>query len=493
MGQRPDAPPIAVTAIDRNAVRIVAHEVCAARFGIHIGQTLADARALLPELEHHIRAPEAETALLHSLAAWCGRYTPLVALDSTDDTGLLLDVTGCTHLFGGEQASLSDLETRLAAQGFTVRICMADTAGAAWAMARFGTARHIASGAQARAIAPLPLHGLRVTANLVEGLSRVGLKTIGCIMDLPRAPLTARFGKQLLFRLDQALGMQDEAISPLCPVPELASEQRFAEPITSEDHIRHAIALMAANLTPLLQRRGLGTLVCQLQLYRVDGEVFSLEVNAANPLRDPARITGLFADRILRLHTDLDAGFGFDIARLNVLEAAPLAATQNDLTGQTRNDDLYNALVDRLGARLGIDRVLRFTFTDSHIPEHRFALHPVAGPRRHKLETPDLPLPSRIPTRPLILLERPEPVDAIAQVPDNPPSRFRWRKVTYEVIRAEGPERIACEWWRDGRAAKTRDYFRIEDTTGHRFWLFRHGLYGRETARPGWYMHGLFA
>ena len=478
--------------MEKNAVRVVAHEAYAVRFGIFNGQSLSDARALVPGLEHHTRDRDEEHKLLGSLAAWCERYTPLVALDGND--GLFMDVTGCTHLFDGEARFIADIETRLAAQGFNVRICLADTAGAAWAMARHGTGRIIACGQHTQAISALSLAGLRLDAALVTGLGRVGFKTIGCIAGLPRAPLTTRFGKHLLDRLDQASGHLDEVISPLMPVPELASEKRFAEPVVHEDDVRRCIDVLASNIIVLLERRNLGIRTCEVKLFRVDGNVQSLTVHAANPLRDPDRIAALFHERLASLHTDLNAGFGFDIMRLNILQASLFNGAQHDLVEQTGNDDLYAVLVDRLGARLGTDRVLEFSFADTHIPERRFALVPVS--RRNGKTGPDqvvLPGPAKTPTRPLVLLERPEPIEAITQVPDSPPSRFRWRKVLYEIARSEGPERIACEWWRDGRASLSRDYFRVEDTQGYRFWLFRYGLYERETTRPDWYMHGLFS
>ncbi len=352
----------------------------------------------------------------------------------------------------------------------------------------------IARDRQAQAINGLPLAALRLDAALVKSLGRVGFKTIGCIADLPRAPLAARFGTHLLDRLDQASGRQDEVISPLMPVAELASEKRFADPIVHEDDIKRGIGLLAGNIIHLLERRDLGVRTCEVKLFRVDGEVLSLSVHAANPLRDADRIAALFHERLARLHTDLDAGFGFDILRLNILQADPFNGAQHDLVERKDAGDSYSALIDRLGARLGTDRVLQFSFADTHIPERRFALVPVSG--RDGKTDPDqvaLPGPARTPTRPLILLERPEPIDAVAQVPDSPPSRFRWRKVLYEIARSEGPERIACEWWRDGRASLSRDYFRVEDTQGYRFWLFRYGLYERETTRPDWYMHGLFS
>jgi len=492
LNARADSPPLAVTDVENNAVRIVAHEAYAARFSIFRGQALSDARALVPDLECHTRDRAAERSLLGSLAAWCERYTPLVALDGED--ALFMDVTGCTHLFGGEASFVADVETRITAQGFTVRVCLADTAGAAWAMARHGTGRIIARDQHIQAISSLPLAALRLDTSVVASLGRVGFKTIGCIADLPRAPLTARFGRHLLDRLDQASGRQDEIISPLMPVAELASEKRFAEPIVHEDDIKRCIGILAGNIIALLERRDLGVRTCEVKLFRVDGEVQSLGVHAANPLRDPDRIAGLFHERLGRLHSDLDAGFGFDIVRLNILQADPFNGDQHDLVERKDTGERYAALIDRLGARLGTNRVLQFSFADTHIPERRFALVPVSG--RDGKTDPDqvaLPRPSRAPTRPLVLLERPEPIDAIAQVPDSPPSRFRWRKVVYEIARSEGPERIACEWWRDGRASLSRDYFRVEDTQGYRFWLFRYGLYDRETTRPNWYMHGLFA
>lgn len=473
----------------KSAVRIMAHESCAKHQGISVGQTLSDARALVPDLDCVEHNPAALKILLHSIAGWCERYTPLVALSGSD--GLFLDISGCAHLFGGEATVIADLERRLLTQGFSARAAIADTPGAAWAMARYGTSAIVAPGEQHAALIGLPLAALRLEEALVIALGRVGFKTIGCIIDLPRAPLTSRFGRDLLRRLDRALGLEDEALSPLMPVAELTSEKRFAEPIVHEDDIRQTIGLLAASIIPLLERRGLGARRCEIKLFRVDGQVLTLAVNASTPLREPKRITALFHERIAGLHDDLDAGFGFDVLRLNILQAETFGEAQRDFVAPNSAEDGYDALVDRLGARLGGDRIKRFVNADTHIPERSFALLSVL----HKHDAASLPesIPEDGLTRPLLLLEHPEPVEAIAPVPDGPPIRFRWRKALYETRLTEGPERIACEWWRDGRQAFSRDYFRVEDTLGHRFWLFRHGLYERETDTPRWYMHGVFA
>ncbi|NKN34894.1 DNA polymerase Y family protein [Agrobacterium sp. a22-2] len=494
---RPDGPPIVVTAMVHNAIRIVAHEADAARFGIFRNQPLGDARALVPGLDCHEHDPDALRALLHALAEWCGRYTPLVAIDGTGD-GLLMDVTGCCHLFGGEAALVADVSARLTAQGFTIRLCLADTAGAAFAMARFGTRSVLAPGEQADALLPLPVSALRLEDGVATGLRRVGLKTIGCIAGLPRAPLAARFGRPLLTRLDQAMGQLDEVISPLLPVAELAAEKRFAEPVVYEDDILATIAHLAGTLAEPLEKRGLGARQCCLRLFRADGKVSSLSVLASQPVRDPARILRLFKDRITGLHDDLDAGFGFDVIRLEITRADPFDARQADFVAGKASGEDYAALVDRIGARLGPAAIRQFSLADTHIPERSFTTHAAVQGRTIEGRGRDEPgfapgedAPS--PTRPLILFNRPEPMEAMAEVPDGPPLRFRWRRASYEVARSEGPERIACEWWREGRGAYSRDYFRVEDVQGYRFWVFRHGLYERETAGPKWYMHGLFA
>ncbi len=516
----PEAPPVVVTGTVKNAIRILALDSRARARGLRKGQTLSDARALAPDLDCQQLDADADHAALLRIASWCERYTPLVGLGVSPDAemeagvgsdhGLFMDITGCAHLMGGEAALVADLEARLLAQGFHVRLCLADTPGAAWAMARHGAAKIIPEGGHGEAILPLSLSGLRLQSALVASLGRVGLKTIGCIASLPRAPLAARFGAGLMQRLDQALGREAEAISPLMPVAELSTERRFADPVTHHDEVSHVIAALAAAMIEPLERRGLGIRRCRIRLFRVDGHVAALEVQTARPLRDARMIERLFAERLAGLHEDLDAGFGFDLIRLDVLHADPFEAAQGDMVAGGSASEGHDALVDRLGARLGLDRVQRFVMADTHIPERSFARMPVSlinGSARGGSERwsgahatalamdmlPDQADLDPLITRPLILFDRPEMLSTIAEVPDGPPLRFRWRGVAYEVARAQGPERIACEWWRDGRGARTRDYFRVEDRQGYRFWMFRHGLYGRETNEPAWYMHGLFA
>ncbi|MDF1608716.1 DNA polymerase Y family protein [Hoeflea sp. YIM 152468] len=508
MDAHPEAPPVVVTDTVKNAIRIVALDEAARARGVRANQTLSDARALVPDLECHQTDDARNRALLLGIAGWCERYTPLVALGSAapGDHGLFMDITGCAHLLGGEAALVADLEARLRAQGFHVRLCLADTPGAAWAMARYGQTRIIAEGGHGEALLPLSVSGLRLSPALVASLGRVGLKTIGCIASLPRAPLAARFGAEVMQRLDQALGRETEAISPIMPVAELSSERRFAEPLTHQDEISHVIATLASSIIKPLERRGLGLRHGRLKLFRVDGHVSELSLQTARPLRDPQRILRLFEERIAGLHDDLDAGFGFDLMRLEVVRADPFEGVQAEMMTGHATDAGHDALIDRLGARLGLDRVQRFVLADTHIPERSFGRQPVAhlgapgpGARRSAAgnaalaEPADLAAAREIITRPLILFDRPELMQTIAEVPDGPPLQFRWRGVTYEVAGSEGPERIACEWWRDGRGARSRDYFRVEDRQGYRFWLFRHGLYGRETSDPCWYMHGLFA
>ena len=489
--ERPETPALVVYDTIQNALRVTAHEKSHHLSGIHIGQSLSDARAINPQIECVEHNRTADRDLLCSIARWCERYTPLVALSGED--GLFLDVTGCAHLFKGEVALLEDIEKRLVSQGFEVKLACADTPGAAWALCRYGKTRVASSLSQRELIEPLPLTGLRLSQTDIQGLSKLGFRTIGCLYTVPRAPLAARFGTDVLLRLDQALGDIDEVLSPLRPVAELVSEKRFADPIVDEDDIKRTIMLLCENAIPALERRGLGMQACELTLFRANGDVETIVTEASAPLRNAKRMAALFDERLASLHDNWEAGFGFDILRLAIIRSAPLQDTQQALiaTAQASDSDDANHLIDRLSARLGKERVRVFAHCDTHIPERRFALQPaLTATQKEKLSFRETQ--SEVITRPLILFPRPERVEAIAEVPEGPPLKFRWRKVSYDVVRAEGPERIACEWWKDDRAAHTRDYFRIEDREGYRLWVFRHGLYERETHSPNWYVHGMF-
>jgi protein ImuB len=468
---------------------LVAIDAAAEQRGLRRGLGLAEARAMHPDL---VAAPEdaaADARLLDLIADWCQRYTPLVTADPPD--GILLDIGGCAHLFNGESALAADLARRLAKLGFASRIAMADTIGAAWAAARYGRHLSCASGQQRALLAPLPLVALRLPAETVSTLARVGLKRIADIVDLPRAPLAARFGPELLRQLDRALGCEHEPLTARLPLPAYAAERLFAEPIAREEDVLGATERLAAQLKIALERRHEGARQIELALFRTDGMVQRITAGTSRPLRNPREIRALFVERLAGLSDPLDPGFGFDLIRLSVLVAEPCPPEQIGLRSGAEDGGL-DRLIDRLSARLGARRVTRLLAHDSHIPELACSSVPAqthaAGPGwdsfRHFRAAVELA------PRPLRLLAKPEPIEALAMVPDGPPLRFRWRRALHEVVAAEGPERIEGAWWsNDGPA---RDYFRVEDQAGLRFWLFRLGLY-RNDAEPRWFLHGMFA
>jgi protein ImuB len=501
----------------KNALRVVALDRVAEQRGIHLGTTLADARGAVPDLHVAEADDTADRALLEKLADWCDRYTPLVALDPPD--GLFLDISGCAHLFAaptfdgggdGESRLLSDCLRRLAAQGFEAGAAIASTAGAAWAVARYGEGGLVTAGEEEAAVAALPVAALRIAPEEEALLDRVGLKKIGQLIGLPRAPLAARLGLRLVRRLDQMLGLENEVLSPRRPVPQLMAERRFAEPVVEHDSLLATLASLARTLQSAMEGRGMGARLLEASFFRTDGDVTRVAVGTAAPLRAAETVAMLFSERLSTLACDWDAGFGFDMVRLAVMEAEPFEAEQIDLAGEAAEGADFVRLIDRLGARLGPARISHYEPVDTHIPERAVRGVPLAASSSHlpitslsrerlttdnlsawELAEVDVELP---PERPIRLFARPERVEVLAEVPDGPPLRFRWRRVLYEVARAEGPERIAPEWWLPEDSDRTtRDYFRVEDSAGRRFWLFREGLYGRETASPGWYLHGLFA
>jgi protein ImuB len=451
---------------------------------------LADARAMYPSLPVVEADPEADRRFLEAITDWCDRYTPLVGLDPPD--GLLLDVAGCAHLFGGEAALARDLVMRLARQGLRARAAIADTVGCAWGVARYGKPGIVPHGETRAAVLPLPIAALRVEPEIVADLKTSGLTCVADLAARPRAPFAARFGKALLLRLDQALGAVDEPITPRLPLPAAMAEQRFPEPIAREADVLGTIEHLARQLVPVLDRRGEGGRLFQVALFRADGKVHRLEIGTGSPLRDPARVRKLFEERLAVLGDACDPGFGYDMVRLSALVTERMDPVQTGLAGADHSEELAH-LIDRLGARFGLRRVTRLVPQDTHIPEYAVAAVP-AHAARHASAAPMAEQDTLSAARPLRLFARPEPVDAIAEVPDGPPVQFSWRHVTHQVARVEGPERIAMEWWRDDRGNKlTRDYFRVESDAGARVWLYREGLYGREPGNPRWYLHGLFA
>nr|WP_292769532.1 DNA polymerase Y family protein [Mesorhizobium sp.] len=505
---------------ENNTQRIAAMDEEAARLRLKPGMGIADARAMHPGIEVIAEDAEADRRLLEALADWCDRYTPLVALDGVE--GLFLDVTGCVHLFGGEKAMLAGMLERFSEQGFRVRAGLASTPGAAWAAARFSaTGTILQEGDERSFLENLPLAALRIEARTISGLESVGLRAIGMILTAPRAPLARRFGSLLLLRLDQALGEIEESISPRLPVAALSVERHLAEPIGLVEDIERLLLLLSGSLRRDLERRGEGARVFELLLFRVDGAVSRISVGSSLPLREAGPVGRLFHERLAALGTTLEPGYGFDLVRLSAFETARLDMPQADLAGagSTQGEDIV-LFADRVRARLGTASVLQPHLAQSHVPERASLLvlfDGGAGPRQ--------PPTVHNPERPLRLFARPEPIEVpLTEVPEGPPRNFRWRRSVHRVARAEGPERISPEWWltsvpdveadetemdKDEREAKreaaqkeavaietarmTRDYFRVEDSEGHRFWLYREGLYGRQEVVPRWYLQGVSA
>ena len=477
--------PLATVAEERGRLVIAAASNAAERSGVARGQTLADARAVVPALEVADHDAAADLHLLIQLASWCARYSPLVAVDGVD--GFFLDIAGVPHLFGGEAAMLEDLMRRLARLGFAVRAGLADTPGAAWACAHFG--KHdgeiVPAGAARAGLAGLPVAALRLDAETAGGLVRLGLKRIGDLYDLPRAPVAARFGDEVWRRLDAALGKSEEPVASRHPLPRHRAQLSFADPIVAQDDIARAIRRLLHELCERLQREQLGARRLELTLYRVDGTLAHLDIGTARPLRDPERLALLFAEHLERL----DPGFGVETAALAIPLIEACAPDQIALPTQDGESAAFGrgmqegraALIERLGNRFGPDHVLCLAARESHVPERATRLLCAFA------EKAGAAFPANA-LRPPRLFAPPHPIEAVAPVPDDPPLLFRWRRIVHRVRSAEGPERIAGEWWRN--AAQARDYYRVEDMEGRRFWLYREGPYGIHA--PRWFLHGLF-
>ncbi len=492
------AAPLAAVAKIANAERLVCVDQNAARLGLTAGLSLADARARHPALVAVEANPTEEAQVLEALCYWCSRFTPLAALDGRD--GLMLDISGVAHLFGGEQALMDSCVSRLAALGITVAAGVAGNPRAAWALARFSAQKTapepLSDKAFAKLFHDLPLAALGLDEKTVADMARAGLKRVGDIAFRPRAPITARFGALPMARLDALKGLERASIAPRFAAPDFCAERRFASPVQTVEAVEATLRKLADDLVVLLERQAKGARRIELALYRVDGDVRRIGVGASRPLNEARAIVRLFAERLASPQEEaIDAGFGVDLMRLSCLAAEPLAPSQAELerTHEAERARALADLIDRLSARLGQRAVTRRELVEAHLPEQAERAAPATlGEARRRGEGDEPVAPQGAPpARPLRIFARPEPIDALSEVPDGPPLRFRWRRVLHDVAAIEGPERIAAPWWRRPDAP-TRDYFRAEDSHGRRFWLYREGLWGRETERAKWFVHGVF-
>lgn len=430
----------------------------------------SDARAFCPDLHSRPADLLADQRFLLVMRRWATRYCPWVGLEGVD--GLTLDITGSAHLFGGEDALLENMRQHLARAGISVRIGLAGTRGAAWALAHHAKHSRPVEDLQS-ALSPLPVAALRLDEKTVVALQRLGLRRIGDLLATARAPLMRRFGPDLLMRLDQAMGAQPEEISPLVDLPSYAVRITLPDPIGLYDDVMGGIDRLLAPLCRKLLANGVGVRTLTLSLRRVDRETQQIELRLARPLHDPARILPLF-ERGVRT---VDAGFGIDQLRLEAtsVEAVPQEQVSHVSNG---NKDQLDDLITRLGTRIGLENIQRFLPADSHIPERSFLIAPAAFSDPDKAWGASLARPIRL-----------FPPESITGTHSQPPLRFRWRRMRLTTGRTIGPERIAPEWWLedDSWRSGVRDYWRVDTREGRRLWLFF------TPQRPAWFVQGEFA
>ncbi len=489
-GEGPDAAPLALIAETAHGPRIAAANPAGLEAGARPGMMLADARALCPGLAVAPFDPAGDLAFLERLALWAQRWGPWSALDPPD--GLIVDVTGVSHLFGGEAALLADARARLSVRGLAARLAIAPTAGAAWGLAHCGPAGAIlgAEDDAAACLAALPVAALRLDDDILLLLRRLGLKRIGDLGGIAREALARRFRTRRapaanpLIRLDQLLGLVPEPLLPVLGVEAPLVQRRLMEPIRHRVLLDRVLTDLAGDMARLLEGKALGARRLELGLWKLDGEVLVRRLELAAASRDPAHIASLFSRKL----DDIDAGFGIELVRLRSPWTEPLPLAQGDFEAAAEvHGTSLAACIDRLTVRLGEAAVRRPVPHASHIPE-----------RAQRWQPPLVPETSSqgelaFHARPLKLLDQVEAIAVLYASPDGLPRRFRWRGQVHEIARAEGPERIAPEWWRERSTVRLRDYYRIEDGEGRRYWIYRAGLAGDgRGGPPQWFLQGYF-
>jgi protein ImuB len=479
----PDTP-LVLAGRDGKRRVVLAADAAARRAGLRVGMPATKAQALVAGLVIMESDPAADAVALERLAVWAlQRYAPIAAADPPD--GLIIDVTGATHLHGGEDAMLVEMIAQLGAAGIAAHAAIAAHWGAAHALARYKArpSTVIPLGQDTAAIAPLPIAALRLPGDMVDALRRLGFDRITDLLTTPRAPLALRFGPELGRRLDQATGQLNEPIDPARPPDLIEVRRSFAEPISAAETIARYIGKLVIQLCEALEAKGLGARRLDLLLHRVDNRREAIRVGTALPVRDVKRLTRLLCDKI----ETVDPGFGIEIMSLTAALAEPLAPKQTiaSLTDAPEAD--VTDLIDILANRVGEQRLYRFAPVASDVPERAVTRVAPTAPDTGEAWPDHWPRPSR-------LLPHPEPIETVALLPDHPPVTFTWRGVRRRVKRADGPERVFGEWWkRAAELSAVRDYFEVEDEAGERFWIYRAGDGEHEdTGSHRWFIHGIF-
>ncbi len=478
-----DAVPVVLAEAGAHGPVVFAVNAGARGRGIMPGARVVDVQAIHPDLHVEPADPDGDLALLDRVAIWARRWCPWTVRDGVD--GIVMDVRGAAHLFGGEVALLRDIGTRFRMQGLGARLALAPTRGAAQMLARYGVAGTIcdAQGVET-ALAPLPVAALRIGADTVRLLDRLGLKTLGALADVPRVSLMRRFGQLAAARnplvlLDRATGRAADPVSAPAEGRRWLARARLSEPVI--DPVPH-LAGLAEDLCAQLAKAEQGARLLRLTIYRVDGEWRSRDVATASASREAAHMLRLLTGKL----EGIDPGFGFDLLTLEARRVEPLALHQDHLDGRRDAGHDVAALLDRLTAKLGPEKISWSAWVQSHLPER---VERRVAALSHSPEAP----PVLLRARPLRLLDPAEEITVLYAVPEGPPARFRWRRVAYLTARHEGPERIAPEWWRDRPGTRLRDYYKVEVGDGRRFWIYREGILGdRRGGDPRWFLHGVF-
>ncbi len=473
--------PLVVAEKVQNALCLSAVDQAAAQLGLYVGQPLANARAMVLELEVAVADLLADASLLEQLADWCDRFTPVVALDPPD--GLFLDITGAAHLFGGEKKLLGRICGTLRTGNFAVQAAIAGTVQAVHALARHRDGCIVEEGKEAQAVSPLPIEALQLDPVITHAFRRAGLKTIGQAAGRKRSEIVSRFGADTLAVMDEALGQGGRPISPRRLPPDYWQAENFAEPVLTLDVIQPTLQALAASLCTVMEQNGVGARRLEASFFRSDGAIRRIAVETGGPVRAVPVIGRLFQERLTSLADPLDPGFGFDLIRLAALRVERMETRTSSFDTAVQAQDEIDFLVDRLAVRFGRGRVMRFYPQDSHVPENTWLATPAQNAHETAASWQTVRAHGEAPRRPLRLFAPPESIEI-----RHMPLGLQWRKAWHAITQWEGPERIAMEWWRQETSQVARDYYRAEDEMGRRYWL-----YCELSVPPKWFLHGVFA